>query len=558
MKHTFEQAYRANSQALVNSQNAKNTAEDGGVQYDLGGNYDYSKPFAEQIDDWIQGNIPARDSLVVSETPEVWKMIGMNALPVTINQKHIDYAINGTKDADHFLTEKGLRQLPEAIKHPVAIISSKTQNGTSLVAMLDVRQNGKQVIVPVVIDGYGRNNNLRIDSNAITSVYGKDFSISRVLFNALNNEANKQDFSIYYVDMKKATALLQGAKVLMPKVPVIGADGFIHSIDEAGSPVKKKFVSQTDTQQFKRWFGKSKVVDEGGKPLVMYHGTSAQNGDFTVFDSSKAVKKGGLGFKALGKGNYFTSKMLDGTERYGSRVISVYLSIQNPFVKETGTLTLQEQFEKATRIQIDGYDALQDAMRKAGYDGVVQYDNDGNINIAVAFDSSQIKSAADNIGTFDKNNPDIRYSLGSEIALAGNAEWGISGADVKLAPLPQDVQQQAQGATQGTENGSPRQPGEADTPLVNAGGKAAFGGNADVATSQTGTEGTASEENGNAAADFDFGLPRKIRELESRGADRAALCDSRLSNCQRSLYLTAWTSSGGVRGICLHFRLWRK
>ena len=30
----------------------------------------------------------------------------------------------------------------------------------------------------------------------------------------------------------------------------------------------------TDSPYFKKWFGKSKVVDENGEPLVVYHGTS--------------------------------------------------------------------------------------------------------------------------------------------------------------------------------------------------------------------------------------------------------------------------------------------
>ncbi len=156
----------------------------------------------------------------------------------------------------------------------------------------------------------------------------------------------------------------------------------------------------------------SKIVDTEGKPLVMYHGTRAENGDFTVFDYSKAAKKGGLGLKALGKGNYFTSEKLDGSERYGSRVIPAYLDIKNPFIFRGGQ-SLNEQVEQETGIRTQGMDtaALQDAMREQGYDGVVQYQKDGTIGVAVTFDSNQIKSAVDNIGTFDKANPDIRFSL---------------------------------------------------------------------------------------------------------------------------------------------------
>ena len=65
-------------------------------------------------------------------------------------------------------------------------------------------------------------------------------------------------------------------------------DGLIPSILNNDSPVNRKFVEQTETTQFKRWFGKSKVVDRDGEPLVVYHATDA---DFTVFDRDKLGKR---------------------------------------------------------------------------------------------------------------------------------------------------------------------------------------------------------------------------------------------------------------------------
>ena len=105
--------------------------------------YDYTKSFAEQINDWKQGLIPQNDSLLVSGTPEVLKKTGFNALPITINQKHIDYAINGTKDVDHHLGETLLKQLPQALENPVAIISSQTQPNR-VVAILKMQHKRKK------------------------------------------------------------------------------------------------------------------------------------------------------------------------------------------------------------------------------------------------------------------------------------------------------------------------------------------------------------------------------------------------------------------------------
>ena len=174
------------------------------------------------------------------------------------------------------------------------------------------------------------------------------------------------------------------------------------------------------------------IVNADGTPKVMYHGTRAENGEFYVFDYSKAVKKGGLGLKALGKGNYFTAKKLDGTERYGSRVIEAYLRIKTPFVYNGGS-NLWEQVANELGVNTDGMnsDDMQQLMRDHGYDGVIQYNAHGEVALAVTFDSNQIKSATENIGTFDKNNPDIRYSTQetdniTDRHLLANAFEGIS------------------------------------------------------------------------------------------------------------------------------------
>jgi len=62
-----------------------------------------------------------------------------------------------------------------------------------------------------------------------------------------------------------------------------------------------QFRDQTDTPEFKKWFGDSKVVDANGKPLVVYHGTKAV---FTVFDINKIGRATDTGM--WGRGFYFS------------------------------------------------------------------------------------------------------------------------------------------------------------------------------------------------------------------------------------------------------------
>jgi hypothetical protein len=115
----------------------------------------------------------------------------------------------------------------------------------------------------------------------------------------------------------KATAVARGHGVQFPGGSTV-ANGFIRSISDPMSKVNKKISSQTDTKQFKRWFGRSKVVNKDGTPKVVYHGTPAQ---FTVFDRKKA-KYSGL----YGRGFYFTESPSQAGV-YGNRM-DVYLRME--------------------------------------------------------------------------------------------------------------------------------------------------------------------------------------------------------------------------------------
>ena len=362
--------------------------------------YDFTKPFAEQVDDWKAGKIEKNDTLVVGSTPEVFQKVGFNALPVTINQTHVDYAINGTKDEEHHIGEPMLKQLPRAMKSPVAIIASESQRGTSVVALLPFIKDAKSVVIPVYIDGLGRQNSIVIDSNAVTSIYEKKNAVTGLLTNAIE-KSNNGETTLFYVDKVKAAALYQVARVPMPKMPDTD-NGFVASIRDAGSTVKPKLNNVTQSQQFKRWFGDwknhpesaSKVVNADGTPKVVYHGTNAE---FNTFQQEN--------------GAYFFSESRDyaesmADERRGNRIIEAYLKMKNPYTVKLPPEQFTDNFAEAPVIRY---------AKEHGNDGVI-FEYDGSKEdlaydkFYVVFDSAQIKSATDNIGTFDKTNPDIRYS----------------------------------------------------------------------------------------------------------------------------------------------------
>ena len=439
--------------------------------------YDYSKPFVDQIDDWKQGKIPKYDTLVIGATPTAFKKVGFNSLPMTINQSHVDYAINGTKNAEHHIGEALLKQLPSALEQPVAIIASETQKGTSVIALLPFTKDGKTVVAPVYIDGFGIQNTVKIDSNAVTSIYGRKNAVSNLLTKALNDHKLTEPH-VFYLDKAKAAALYQGSKVTMPKMPNT-SDGFVSSIRDANSPVKLKIKDVTESQQFKRWFGNSKVTNSDGTPKIVYHQTE---NEFTVFET----RREGAGTRDNGTpfGIFLKSSNKDIGLR-GKKQMALYARIENPLraknrsellkamqnmsseyaeiinqhealdreykektqsaMKEFKNYMIEwradnpgadsralyddakfnELFEaedalasewtsKADELSTKAKEVMTKALENNGYDGVILERDDGSFGRStdayIALHPEQVKSATDNIGTFDSSNPDIRYS----------------------------------------------------------------------------------------------------------------------------------------------------
>lgn len=198
---------------------------------------------------------------------------------------------------------------------------------------------------------------------------------------------------------------------------------------------------------FKRWFGDSKVVDENGRPLVVYHGTTA---DFEAFKPN--VRKG----EQLGFGIHFAVDS-DFAARYASdpniarkgknsRVVSAYLSIKNPLKADQLVREGSPEFVLAKKLagsklytskDENGIPSawMQNAIdyttparaekliREAGFDGVEYEAKVGSLAVGgrgmnltgksrsyVAFEPTQIKSV-DNQGTFDPADARIRYSI---------------------------------------------------------------------------------------------------------------------------------------------------
>lgn len=175
--------------------------------------------------------------------------------------------------------------------------------------------------------------------------------------------------------------------------------------DSSGQPIA---ATDEALRNFWRWFGDSKVVDEQGRPLVVYHGTAED------FDAFRNTPNGAF---------FFEDKEL--AELYG-KPVPAYLSLKNPAIVDAQGQFWNEMDAVQSPVldelrkhvpKLFTVDHIKQAAQKAGYDGAIilnTVDNGGAGNQYIAFRPEQIKSATGNRGTFDGSNPDIRFSLSPE------------------------------------------------------------------------------------------------------------------------------------------------
>lgn len=182
---------------------------------------------------------------------------------------------------------------------------------------------------------------------------------------------------------------------------------------------------QQKSPEFKAWFGDwendpenaSKVVNKKGEPLVVYHGTLADN--LTRFDPEMI----GSRYSYDEKGFFFTSHENIANDYASSefdkdrkgKIIPVYLNLRKPLIVDKDWCLkngLGNPLKDMDAIEFwDNYQSLMIDESERN-DGIII--DDGQTQMYVAFKPNQIKSATENNGEFSKENDDIRFSFLTE------------------------------------------------------------------------------------------------------------------------------------------------
>ena len=201
------------------------------------------------------------------------------------------------------------------------------------------------------------------------------------------------------------------------------------------------------TANFKNWFGDwendpenaSKVVDENGEPMVVWHGRSAE---FNTFEKKEGVRFiMGLEDKVKAEGFFFSpdkglaEEFASNSSRHRggkANVVPCFLNIRRPmdltgedydriYEDVTGWEYMVGMDTQDNLWGIMDEDGMADKIKEKGYDGAIFVEevDDSYEPTKISYcalDANQIKSAENNNGDFSADNNDIRFSLKSMMA----------------------------------------------------------------------------------------------------------------------------------------------
>nr|DAE77124.1 MAG TPA: cytosine DNA methyltransferase [Caudoviricetes sp.] len=209
------------------------------------------------------------------------------------------------------------------------------------------------------------------------------------------------------------------------------------------------------TTNFKNWFGDwendhdnaSKVVDENGEPMVVWHGRSAE---FNTFEKKEGVRFiMGIEDKVKAEGFFFSpdkglaEEFASNSSRHRggkANVVPCFLNIRRPmdltgedydriYEDVTGWEYMVGMDTQDNLWGIMDEEGMAEKIKEKGYDGAIFVEevDDSYEPTKISYcalDANQIKSAENNNGDFSADNNDIRFSLAGErgAAAADKAE----------------------------------------------------------------------------------------------------------------------------------------
>lgn len=205
----------------------------------------HEKTFAEQIDDVLNRTADRFNDLKVCDTPDILMQVGCQQLPMLYTQKHLKEAIKPKKDGNkhthtHGLDIEQLKKIPELLREPVMILDSITRNDSIVVVTSEIDKDKMPIVVSIRPNGKGNYEFENIDSNFITSLYGRN------QFENFLDRTIKSDNLLYW-DKNKSQELFSVLELQSFKgLNSLDSNTIIHQSRNIVKPFGEKISEETE------------------------------------------------------------------------------------------------------------------------------------------------------------------------------------------------------------------------------------------------------------------------------------------------------------------------
>ncbi|MEG0357541.1 MAG: hypothetical protein RR580_07415, partial [Christensenellaceae bacterium] len=129
--------------------------------------------YEKEIDGVFDGNFPIGSEIIIGRTPKKLTLYGAPDLPLHMTQstaRKIAYP-EGYQGGKHNLGIKALKELPNQLVEPIAILINKSHPNNSVVVITEwINQDGERVIIPVQFNKQGA---ITVQNN-ISSAFGRN------------------------------------------------------------------------------------------------------------------------------------------------------------------------------------------------------------------------------------------------------------------------------------------------------------------------------------------------------------------------------------------------
>lgn len=193
--------------------------------------------FAEACDLVASGKYNRYNAIKVCDTPEIFVKAGLEKLPMLYTPRHLSEALKpkGKHNHTHGIKLEQMKKLPGLLKNPVAIYDSLSRSDSIVAITSEIDNDNLPIFVSIKPDGTGNYNLEKIDSNFITSVYGRENFITHI---QRVYDANK----ILYWNKEKSQELFSVLRQQLPKgFNSLGSDIILH---QSETVVNKKVLSR--------------------------------------------------------------------------------------------------------------------------------------------------------------------------------------------------------------------------------------------------------------------------------------------------------------------------